>query len=103
MPFLFLLVFFATSVASAQETRALPDAPLASAHALFKQGKFAQAAAAYRVILEKDKSSLPAYAGLVQSYLKSDDVSAADEISSKALTALPQSALAHAIRGDVNF
>ena len=44
-----------------------------------------------------------AYSGLVRSLLKLDDVKAADESSQKALAALPQSALAHAARGDVYF
>lgn len=76
---------------------------LASARALFKQGKFQEAAAAYRVILQQDKSSGPAYAGLVQSYLKLDDVGAAAEASTEAIAELPQSGLVHAIHGDVYF
>src|SRR5437588_559277 len=79
-----------------------PD-PVASAQTLFKQGKFREAAAAYRAIINKDKTAAVAYAGLVQSYLKADDVKAADESSSEALALLPQSALIHAIRGDVYF
>jgi len=73
------------------------------ARALFKQGKFHEAAAAYRTILEKDRSSAPAYAGLVESYLKADEVSAADEASAQAMIALPQSAVVHTTRGDVFF
>ena len=79
-----------------------PD-PVALAQRLFKQGKFREAAAAYRAIINKDKTASVAYAGLVQSYLKADDVKAADESSSEALALLPQSALIHAIRGDVYF
>ena len=78
-------------------------ADLTSAHALFKQGKFQEAAAAYRAIVEKDKSSVPGYSGLVRSYLKADELSAADEASQQGLNALPQSALVHAMRGAVYF
>src|SRR5437764_11069017 len=77
--------------------------PVASAQRLFKQGKFQEAAAAYRAIINKDKTAAVASAGLVQSYIKADDVKAADESSSEALALLPQSALIHAIRGDVYF
>ncbi|HEY6348768.1 MAG TPA: aspartyl protease family protein [Candidatus Angelobacter sp.] len=76
---------------------------LTSARALFKQGKFQDAAGAYRAIVNKDPSSALAYSGLVQSYLKADGISAADEASDQALKALPQSALAHAMRGAVYF
>src|ERR1700724_2364568 len=74
-----------------------------SADALFKQGKCKESAAAYVEILKKNSSSAQAYAGVVQSYLKADDVKAADENSQHGLAALPQSALAHAMRGDVYF
>src|SRR5881409_92000 len=77
-----------------------PD-PISAAQKIFKQGKFREAAAAYRAIIDKDKSSALAYAGLVQSYIKVDDVRAADESSSQGEAALPQSALLHAARGDV--
>src|SRR2546423_4294523 len=79
-----------------------PD-PISAAQRLFKQGKFQEAAAAYRAIIEQDKASALAYAGLVQSYIKADDVKAADESSSQGLAALPQSALIHAVRADVCF
>lgn len=98
-----LLVLFLYNAALASQNPALADAQLASARALFKQGRFQDAAAAYRSILKTDKSSASGYSGLVQSYLKIDDVSAADEASSRAVATLPQSALAHAIRGDVYF
>jgi tetratricopeptide (TPR) repeat protein len=75
----------------------------ASPQTLFNQGKFQGAATAYRTIIEKDKSSGPAYAGLVRSLLKLDDLSAAEQESQKALDALPQSSLVHAVRGDVYF
>ena len=76
---------------------------LSAADTLFKQGKFQESATAYSEILKKNGSSSQAFAGAVKSYLKADDVKAADENSRQALAALPQSALAHAMRGDVYF
>ncbi len=90
--------------ASAQPASVAPAAqPLVSARALFKQGQFTDAAAAYRALIAKDPSLQAAYAGLVQSLLKLDDVVAAEEESRSALEHFPQSARLHAARGDVYF
>ncbi|PYP91446.1 MAG: hypothetical protein DMG65_07635 [Candidatus Angelobacter sp. Gp1-AA117] len=97
--FFLLVLGLALGAASAQT----PAASLPAARSLFKQGKFQEAAVAYKAIVEKDKTSSSAYAGLVQSYLKADEVELADQSSAEALAALPQSALAHALRGDVYF
>jgi tetratricopeptide (TPR) repeat protein len=76
--------------------------PLIEARHLFKDGKFRDAAAAYKGVIER-QASAGAYSGLVQSLLKLDDVKAADESSQKALAQFPQSAPAHAARGDAYF
>lgn len=99
--FLISLLLFGVGIAAPQTFN--ESQALVSARDLFKQGQFQKSAAAYRAIIDQDKSSAPAYAGLVQSYLKSDDVTAAEEASARALADLPQSALVHAIRGDVYF
>src|ERR1051326_2306712 len=75
---------------------------VSAAHGLFKQAKFREAAAAYRAIIDKTPSA-EAYSGLVQSWLKLDDVKAADGSSKQALAAFPNFASAHAGRGDVYF
>ena len=77
-------------------------AALSSARTLFKQAKFREAATAYRALIEKTPSA-EAFSGLVQSWLKLDDVKAADESSKQALGAFPNSAAVHAERGDVYF
>ena len=78
------------------------QASLDTATALFRHGNFHDAASAYRATIEKQPSP-EAYSGLVRSLLKLDDVKAAEESSQRAVAALPQSALAHAARGDVFF
>lgn len=75
---------------------------ISAANTLFKQARFREAAAAFHALIEKTPSA-ETYSGLVRSLLKADDVKAADESSQKALTALPESALVHAARGDVYF
>lgn len=97
--FFLLVLGLALGAASAQT----PAVSLSSAESLFKQGKFREAAAAYKAAVDKDKTSAPAHAGLVQSYLKADEVELADQSSAEALAVLPQSALMHATRGDAQF
>src|SRR5215469_4061032 len=97
--FLLAVVCLADPLAAPQ----VNNEPLVSALSLFKQGKFQDAATAYRAILTKDSSSAGAHAGLVRSYLKADDLPAAESASTQALAALPQSAPVHAARGDVYF
>src|SRR5260370_39696824 len=94
-----VLVLAALSQSAASQAAA----PSASPQTLFNQGRFQDAAAAYRTAIEKDKSFAPAYSGLIRSLLKLEDIDAAEQESQKALDALPQSSLAHAARGDVYF
>jgi predicted aspartyl protease len=76
--------------------------PLASARQTFQEGEFRRAAVAFQQILDLTPSE-KAYAGLVESLLKLDDLKAAEKSSVQALRAFPQSGLAHAVRGDVFF
>jgi len=71
----FLLAAF-TSLSWAQNLPVANDAALANAHRLFRQADFRGAAAALRKIVEA-KPSAEAYAGLVLSLLKADDVKGA--------------------------
>ena len=73
-----------------------------NAHRLFRQADFRAAAAAFRKIIDANPSA-QAYAGLVRSLLKTDDVKAAEVSSQKALAAFPESANIHAERGDVFY
>src|SRR5260221_6963598 len=86
----------------AQISATQEDGALVNAQHLFRQADFRGAAAVYRKIVDA-KPSAEAYAGLVRSLLKADDVKAAEESSQKALAVLPESAMIHAARGDVYF
>jgi len=77
--------------------------PLASADELMKKSQFGEAATAFRAILEKNPASADAHAGLVRSLLRGHQIDAAREAAAKAVTALPNSALVHAMAGDVAF
>ncbi len=97
-----LLIALWAPALGGQNARAPAANPLIEARHLFKDGKFHDAVAAYKAVIEK-QASAEAYSGLVQSLLKLDDVKAADEGSQKALAQFPDSALTHAARGDVYF
>ncbi len=84
------------------QTSAADEKGLAAARQLFRQGNFHGAAAQFRQTIDSHPNAA-AYAGLVESLLKLDDVKAADESSQKALVALADSAAVHAARGDVYF
>ncbi|HZI55536.1 MAG TPA: aspartyl protease family protein [Verrucomicrobiae bacterium] len=100
--FLFLLLM-ALPVGSLPALSTSPvQNELADAQQLFRKADFRAAADAFRKLIET-KPSVEAYSGLVQSLLKADDVKASEEVSEKALAGFPESALAHAARGDVYF
>jgi tetratricopeptide (TPR) repeat protein len=96
-----ILLIIAPPFSVAQSSASSADG-LANARELFRKADFRGAAAAFQKIIDT-KPSPEAYSGLVRSWLKADDVKAADESSQKALAALPDSALTHAARGDVLF
>jgi tetratricopeptide (TPR) repeat protein len=99
---LLLLIVMLAPLPWAQISATQEDGALVNARRLFRQADFRGAAVAYRKIIDA-KPSGEAYAGLVRSLLKADDVKAAEESSQKALTMLPESAMIHAARGDVYF
>ncbi len=97
-----LLLVVLAPLSLAQSSPVTDDGALANARHLFRQADFRAAADAYRKIVDA-KPSAEAYAGLVRSLLKADDVKTAEESSQKALAAFPESAIIHAERGDVYY
>jgi tetratricopeptide (TPR) repeat protein len=97
-----LLLVVLAPLSLAQNSPVKDDGALAEARHLFRQADFRAAADAYRKIVDA-KPSAEAYAGLVRSLLKADDVKTAEESSQKALAAFPESAIIHAVRGDVYY
>ena len=97
-----LLLLLFTLPLMAQPSSAGDGVALSDANQLFRRADFHGAAEAFRKSIQS-RPSPEAYSGLVRSLLKADDVKAAEESSQKALAAFPESALAHAARGDVYF
>ena len=99
------------------ETYPSSQPAVSSAQALIKAGNFEEAAAMFRQIIASDvaagnassnnRSQLQAppeaFAGLVRSLLKLDDVAGAEEAAAMGLRAYPQSSITLAARGDVHF
>lgn len=77
--------------------------PLDAARAMMKEGKFMDAAGAFRAILDKDPASMHAHVGLMKSLLRMGKIEDAENAGKRALAALPNSPVIHAAFGDVEF
>ena len=80
-----------------------PNSALAAADQLMQSGKFAEAEADYRALIEIDATLVPAQLGLVRSLLRQQKVDDAWETVNAASTALSYSAALLAAKGDVQF
>src|SRR5205823_13932636 len=69
---------------------------LASADGLLKESKFEEAAAAYKAILAKEPTAANAHVGLMRSFLRSHQLTEAEEAGKQAIQAAPVSSLVHA-------
>lgn len=103
-----IVLLLLAMVAAAQAPRGAAPAPsltqaLTGAQADFNRGDFHAAAADYQLIIEKAPLLAEAHAGLVHSFLKLDDVEAAQQASQEALQVLPHSPEVLAADGDVLF
>jgi Flp pilus assembly protein TadD len=76
---------------------------LAPARALWKEGKYKEAAAEFKTAVDKNPTSADAQALLVRSLLRAHDLDEAEQAAKKAITAVPSSAVVHAAAGDVDF
>ena len=98
-----LIVFLIVATFAVAQAPPRSTPALVTAQTNFNQGKFQAAAAAYQLIAEKDPLLAQAQAGLVRSFLKLDEVDAAEQAARNALQVLPKSALMLAADGDVKF
>jgi len=76
---------------------------LASADQLYRAGKFAEAEASYRALLNTDSKLVPAQVGLVRAMLRQQKIDEALDAVNTALTAQSNSAALLAAKGDVQF
>ncbi|HEY6252973.1 MAG TPA: aspartyl protease family protein [Candidatus Angelobacter sp.] len=76
---------------------------LKSAQALLQKGKYAEAAAAFKAVVEKDPTSAEAKAGLIRSLSRDEQFDDAEAAAKSAVGLLPQSAPVHAAYGDLYY
>jgi Tfp pilus assembly protein PilF/predicted aspartyl protease len=97
-----------TTETSSKNTTAAEHQPAAAdpvdvAQAMMHDGKYVEAAAAFRGILDKDPSLMRAHVGLMRSLLRTGKIEDAEEAARKAVAVLPNSPPVHAMFGDVEF
>lgn len=85
------------------EREGISSDPLVSARTLLKEGKFRDAAAAFRSVVQSQPTVAEAHAGLVRSLIRSRNIDEAEAAAKNAVAALPNSPLVHASLGDVDF
>ncbi len=99
-----LLMFFLQSIVFGDDTKAPAIRPeLAAADQLYRAGKFAEAEASYRALLNTDSKLVPAQVGLVRAMLRQQKIDEALDAVNTALTAQSNSAALLAAKGDVQF
>jgi tetratricopeptide (TPR) repeat protein len=76
---------------------------LAAADQLYRAGKFAEAEAGYRALLNTESKLVPAQVGLVRAMLRQQKIDEALDTVNNALTVQPNSATLLAAKGDVQF
>lgn len=76
---------------------------LVSAKALLAKGKFEEASAAFKALVDKDPKSAEAHVGLIRSLYRDDKLDEAEAAARNAIGVLPGSALIQATMGDLDF
>ncbi len=93
----------APAASAAKEAGNPAEEALASAKALLDQGKSADAAVAFKAVVDKNPQWPEAQVGLVRSLLRDNKFDEAEAAAKNAVSVLPQSALVQATMGDVAF
>jgi predicted Zn-dependent protease len=103
-PFLVAAVLISLQLMFGDDTKAPAIRPeLAAADQLYRAGKFAEAEAGYRALLNTESKLVPAQVGLVRSMLRQQKIDEALDTVNNALTVQPNSAALLAAKGDVQF
>src|SRR5215471_14930623 len=86
-----------------QESKPQENPDLAAANQQFQAGKFTEAIQKYQQALKAEPTLIPAQAGLIRVYLRTDQVDAAYDLAKISLAANPSSALLLAAMGSVQY
>jgi hypothetical protein len=99
----FLLSFLKIMALSDETTGPAIRPELVAADLLYRAGKFAEAEASYRALLNSDSKLVPAQVGLVRSMLRQQKIDEAFDTANAALAMQSKSAALLAAKGDVQF
>jgi tetratricopeptide (TPR) repeat protein len=103
-PSLVAAVLISLQLMFGDDTKAPAIRPeLAAADQLYRAGKFAEAEAGYRALLNTESKLVPAQVGLVRSMLRQQKIDEALDTVNSALTVQSNSAALLAAKGDVQF
>jgi hypothetical protein len=98
-----LLIYIYLQLARGDDTAPVLPPGLATADQLYRTGKFPEAEAGYRALLNTDSKLVPAQVGLVRSMLRQQKIDEAFDSVNAALALQPNSAALLAAKGDVQF
>jgi len=97
-------VLLSSSVlAQSQESKPQENSDLAAANQQFQAGNFTEAIQRYQQALKAEPTLIPAQAGLIRTYLRTEQVDPAYEVAKSSLAANPNSALLLAAMGNVEY
>ena len=97
------ILFCANVYCVSQESKPQENSDLAAANQQFQAGNFSEAISKYQQALKAEPASIPAKAGLVRAYLRTDQVDAAYDLAKSSVAANPNSAPLLAAMGSAQY
>src|SRR5215469_6005915 len=91
------------SVLQSQESKPQENIDLAAANQQFQAGNFTEAIHKYQQALKTEPTLIPAQAGLIRTYLRTDQVDLASDVAKSSLAANANSAQLLAAMGNVEY
>src|SRR6516162_2258393 len=90
-------------LSQSQESKPQENTDLAAANQQFQAGNFTEAIEKYQQALKAEPTLIPAQAGLIRTYLRTDQVDPAYDVAKSSLAANPNSAQLLAAMGNVQY
>ena len=90
-------------LSQSQESKPQENSDLAAANQQFQAGNFTEAIQKYQQALKAEPTLIPAQAGLIRTYLRTDQIDPAYDVAKSSLAANPNSAQLLAAMGNVQY
>jgi tetratricopeptide (TPR) repeat protein len=97
------MLFCGSVLSQSQESKPQENTDLATANQQFQAGNFTEAIQKYQQALKAEPTLIPAEAGLIRTYLRTDQVDPAYDVAKSSLAANPNSAQLLAAMGNVQY